>query len=134
MDRNGGCLCGAVRYRATIDNSRFGACHCPMCRKWTGGPLLNVRASAITFDGTPSVYRSSDWAERGFCSTCGSSLFYRLQSSDGPLHITHGSLDDCGGLAFTHQVFIDKKPEGYTFENETGLMTSEEVLAMFTEG
>ena len=56
MERTGGCLCGAIRYRATIDNPRFGACHCPMCRKWTGGPLLNVRASAITFDGTPSVY------------------------------------------------------------------------------
>ena len=92
--------------------------------------MLNVRASAITFEGTPTVYRSSDWAERGFCSTCGSSLFYRLQSSDGPLHISLGSLDDCEALAFTHQVFIDKKPEGYTFENETGVMTSEEVLAM----
>jgi hypothetical protein len=132
MERTGGCLCGAIRYRATIDNPRFGACHCPMCRKWTGGPLLNVRASAITLDGTPAIYPSSDWAERGFCSTCGSCLFYRLRSSDGPLHITYGSLDDCEGLTFTHQVFIDQKPEGYRFENDTHVMTSDEVLAMFS--
>jgi hypothetical protein len=102
-----------------------------MCRKWTGGPLLNVRASAISFEGTPTVFPSSEWAERGFCSTCGSCLFYRLRSSDGPLHVTHGSLDDVEDLTFSHQVFIDKKPEGYAFENETGTMTSTEVLAMF---
>jgi len=134
MERAGGCLCGAVRYRATIDNERFGACHCSMCRKWTGGPLLNVRASSVTFEGEPSVYASSDWAERGFCATCGSCLFYRLQSSDGPLHVTYGSLDDPTGLTFTHQVFIDHKPEGYGFANETSTMTAAQVLAMFSGG
>jgi len=134
MERKGGCLCGEIRYSATLDNLRFGACHCPMCRKWTGGPLLNVRASSIVFEGTPTVYASSDWAERGFCSRCGSCLFYRLKSSSGPLHIAHGSLDNCEGLTFTHQVFIDKKPAGYAFENATGTMTSAEVMAMFSKG
>jgi len=134
MERDGGCLCGAVRYRATIDHPRFGACHCPMCQKWTGGPLLNVQASEVVFEGTPAVYASSDWAERGFCSTCGSSLFYRLRASKGPLHLAYGSLDDVEGLTFTHQVFIDRKPDGYQFGNETGTMTSAEVMAMFSGG
>jgi hypothetical protein len=120
-----------VTYRATIDNARFGVCHCTMCRKWTGGPLVNVRASEVVFEGTPAVYASSDWAERGFCSTCGSSLFYRLKSSDGPLHVTFGSLDDPSGLTFTHQVFIDQKPDAYAFANETSTMTAAQVLAMF---
>lgn len=133
MERSGGCLCGAVRYSAMIESERFGACHCPMCLKWTGGPLLNVRASA-TFEGTPTVYASSDWAERGFCSTCGSSLFYRLRTSEGPLHLAFGSLDNAEGLTFTHQVFIDRKPKGYAFQNETKTMTAAQVLAMFSGG
>lgn len=132
MERTGGCLCGAVTYTATLENLRFGACHCPMCRRWTGGPLLNVRASSVVFDGTPTVYASSDWAERGFCGTCGSSLFYRLKSSEGPMHIAFGSLDDQSGYSFTHQVFIDRKPNGYVFGNETSTMTAEQVLAMLS--
>ena len=65
MEATGGCLCGAVTYTANIENARFGACHCPMCRRWTGGPLLNVRAAKVEFAGTPTVYGSSDWADPG---------------------------------------------------------------------
>ncbi len=134
MERSGGCLCGAVRYRATIDKPDFSACHCTMCRKWTGGPLLSLQASGVEFEGTPTVYASSDWAERGFCATCGSSLFYRLRTSEGPLYLAYGSLDDVEGLGFTLQVFIDRKPDGYGFENATDTMTHAEVLAMFSGG
>ncbi len=132
MERTGGCLCEAVRYRATFDKPNFGVCHCRMCRKWTGGPLVNVRASSVAFEGTPAVYASSDWADRGFCGTCGSCLFYRLRSSDGPLHLTFGSLDDVTGLQFTRQVFFDHKPDAYAFENETRTMTAAQVLALFS--
>lgn len=134
MERTGGCLCGAVTYTATIDDTRFGACHCPMCLKWTGGPLLNVRAREVRFEGTPSTYASSAWAERGFCKECGSCLFYRQQASDGPMHIAFGTLDDTSGFRFTHQVFIDAKPEGYAFAQETSTMTRAQVMALFSGG
>ncbi|NIT13149.1 MAG: GFA family protein, partial [Candidatus Dadabacteria bacterium] len=52
-----------------------------MCRKWCGGPLMAVNCGTdVTFEGEDNitVYDSSSWAERGFCSGCGSHLFYRL--------------------------------------------------------
>jgi hypothetical protein len=41
-ERRGSCLCGAVRVSTKATNKGVGACHCSMCRKWTGGPLLVI--------------------------------------------------------------------------------------------
>ena len=59
-----------------------------MCRKFSGGVFLGleVQPDDITFSGEDklTVYKSSDWAERGFCSVCGSSVFYRV-TAEGPM-------------------------------------------------
>lgn len=63
------CLCGAVTVHANKVSSDVGACHCDMCRKWTGCPLLAVDCQTdVTFTGDQHIQRfsSSDWAERGF--------------------------------------------------------------------
>ena len=73
-ERRGSCLCGAVRFAIKTANKSVGACHCSTCRKWGGGPLFAIECgSDVHFDGTKniSIFSSSDWAERGFCSTCG---------------------------------------------------------------
>ena len=85
----------------------------------------NTRARRIS-----SRYKSSDWAERGFCGTCGSNLFYYL-SGDGQYIINAGTLDDQSGLEMTSQVFIDDKPEFYDFANKTRMMTGAEVFALY---
>ena len=80
----GACLCGAVKVYTDSASGHGHACHCNMCRNWTGGPLLAVDCgSNVEFEGEEhvSVFSSSDWAQRGFCSRCGTHLFYRLKES-----------------------------------------------------
>ena len=78
------------------------------------------------------TYTSSEWAERCFCKTCGSSLFYRL-TMEGPMQGTHhfalGTLDDANGIAFEGEIFIDRKPDVYDFAGDHMRMTEAEFLA-----
>lgn len=78
-----------------------------------------------------TVYNSSDWAERGFCSRCGSHLFYRLKES-GEYYMPVGLFDSMDHFSFDHQVFIDEKPDFYRFANKTEELTGDEVFARYT--
>lgn len=130
----GKCLCGAVKVIAKTMSTHVGACHCSMCRKWTGGPLLAVDCkSDVEFEGKEnvSVYNSSEWAERAFCSKCGTHLYYRLKEQDLYIMLA-GLFDTDARLHFDHQIFIEEKPEYYSFANETKNMTGEEVIAQFS--
>ena len=132
-DLEGQCLCGSIRITASSESNSVGACHCKSCRRWGGGPFLEIDCGqAVTIDGEEhlSVFDSSDWAERGFCRNCGSHLFYRLKES-GQHMVPIGLFDDRDDLSFTHQVFIDEKPLYYHFGNETREMTGAEVFAMY---
>ena len=95
---DGGCLCGAIRYRATTPPVRGVICHCPMCRKHSGAPALafvHFVASDFTWlRGQPARYRSSEFAERGFCATCGSTLSMHETVLADRVQIAVGSLDD----------------------------------------
>ena len=76
------------------------------------------------------VYRSSEWAERCFCKTCGTPLFYRLVGKD--MHfVSAEAFDDREGYALASQIFIDEKPAYYDFANPTHNMTGAEVFAAF---
>lgn len=131
--REGACLCSAVRVLAAEASDNVDACHCNMCQKWTGGPLLTIECSPETrFEGEENiaVHGSSDWAERGFCKRCGSHLFYRLKHS-GLYEIPAGLFDDKEGLVFKQQIFIDEKPPFYEFANETKMLTGAEVFELW---
>jgi len=132
-EHTGSCLCKAVSITAKKVNPQVGACHCNMCRKWGGGPLMAVDCGTdVEFEGKDniSVFNSSAWAERGFCKQCGSHLFYRIKETQQVM-IPAGLLDDDEPFVFDHQVFIDEKPSFYGFENETKNMTGEEVFAVY---
>lgn len=132
-ENTGSCLCGAVKITANRVHHSIGACHCGMCRKWTGGPLLAVDCgSDVSFAGEENitVYNSSDWAERGFCKQCGSHLFYHLKEAEQYI-MPVGLFDDTDGFSMDHQIFIDFKPPYYDFANETRMMTEAEVFAQF---
>ena len=77
----GSCLCGAVRFSAQGPLRPVSYCHCSQCRRQSGHYLVavNIRRSALEIQGEDRVawYRSSDKVERGFCSVCGSSLFWK---------------------------------------------------------
>lgn len=130
---SGHCLCRAVTYKATASNADVSACHCGMCRRWTGGPLLYIHVDGRpTFTGEDAigVFRSSDIGERGFCSKCGSILFWRAVGQ-GSYTFTAGSLDDQTSLAFTREIFIDDKPPYYDFANATQRLTGAESAATY---
>jgi hypothetical protein len=122
-----------VRFTATPKDDEFGACHCSMCRRWITGPFLAVECAgpvAIEDPSKVSCYRSSEWAERGFCARCGTPLFCRLVGRD--FHaVSLEAFDDRGGFRFASQIFVDEKPTYYDFDNVTKTMTGAEVLAAF---
>ncbi len=136
MSRTGKCLCGAVRYKITKEITETGACHCKMCRRWSGGVFLGVEvpSNAMQITGEVSSFASSPWAERCFCATCGSSLWYRVTAPgphSGTYHVGFGTLDGSEDMTLASEIFIDRKPEAYRFEGQHQTMTEAEVLAMF---
>ncbi len=135
-EKTGRCLCGAVELTVTSENSKVDACHCGMCRRWGGGPLMSVRCgSEVTFAGEEniSVYESSAWAERGFCRKCGNHLFYRLKDANAH-EVPVGLFDSQQGFELALQVFIDRKPAFYSFANITEEMTEAQVIEKFAPG
>ena len=113
----GRCLCGAVKFTAKSMKNSVHACHCGMCRRWGGGPLMCVSCGTdVVFEGEENitVYNSSDWAERGFCRKCGSHLFYRLKEINEH-ELPAGLFDNLENLQFDLQVFTDRKPSFYSF-------------------
>ena len=134
-ERRGHCLCGAVKITATDVGNDVGACHCKMCRRWGGGPFMEIECGKnVVFEGEENiaVYDSSDWAERGFCRQCGTHLFYRFKET-GHHGIPIGVFDDDPALSFEHQVFIDEKPSFYEFSNKTKDMTGPDLIAKYTQ-
>lgn len=132
---SGKCLCGAITFTAQADTG-VGACHCATCRGWGGGPLLAINCGqSVEFAGeAPAVFDSSAWAERGFCATCGTHLFYRIKTTGQTLMTLGTVADDDARFQLDHQVFIDKKPGSYAFAGETYDMTEAEVFAKFGGG
>jgi len=129
----GSCLCGAVRFIGNTMKTSIGACHCEMCRKWASGPYMAVDCgSDVEFEGEENigVYDSSEWADRGFCKQCGSSLFWRMKQTQQHM-MAAGLFDDEPNFKLDHQVFIDKKPGFYSFSEETTDMTEAELFAKY---
>lgn len=126
----GKCLCGAVSLRLQHNKPSMSVCHCSICRRWTGGPFMTLEChKAPQIEGMEHVrtYSSSEWAERGFCSQCGTHLFYRLVKGDF-YAVSLGLFQEGGEWPFELQVFIDQKPGNYQFANATHEMTGEEVF------
>jgi len=132
-EHHGTCLCGAVHVAAKVKSHHIGACHCWMCRRWGGGPLFAVECQdAVPFEGVDhiSTFSSSEWAERGFCRTCGMHLFYRLKK-EGHYAIPVGLFSDRDAWTFAEQIFIDQKPAFYSFAEKTKNLTGEEVFSQY---
>ena len=138
MNKTGSCLCGAVTFEIKNAPETVGACHCDFCRKWSGGVYIayHCMAHQATIVGADNltIFRSSEWTERAFCKTCGSSAYARIVAPgphQGELYFGFGLLDDPGDITLSEEIFVDKKPLGYAFVNETETMTAEQFYAMF---
>lgn len=93
----GGCLCGALRYRLHAAPFDSGYCHCTLCRAASGAPVLAF--ATVPFDdfeivnGEPRRFRSSDFGERWFCADCGTPLCMHVDHQPDTIDFTIGSLD-----------------------------------------
>ncbi len=117
----GQCLCGAVQVRVTALSETLSACHCDMCRRWSGSVMIGVDAEAddVTVTGPVKVFASSPFAERAWCDTCGSALWFRQTDVDGkPYELMPGLFPDVGGATLTREVYADRCPAGYAFAGD----------------
>jgi hypothetical protein len=119
----GGCLCGGVRYEVGGPLRDIVACHCSQCRKTTGHFMAATAAPTaalrLTASETLRWYRSSDVAERGFCSRCGGNLFWRrLPPHDRSTSIAAGTLDGpITGLSIREHIYVADKLDYYTLDD-----------------
>jgi hypothetical protein len=109
----GGCLCGAIRFRVTGAPSWSTICHCRTCRKAGGAPSV----AWLTFDrgnfellhGVPGRFVSSPGVERTFCTVCGTPLTYATQGRPGDIDVTAMSLDDEAMFPPTCEAWVAQK-------------------------
>jgi hypothetical protein len=129
----GRCLCGAVSISAAIDKRALRACHCDMCRRHTSGMFISVATvpGSVAVSGPAKSFQSSEWAERGFCDTCGSSLWYGT-IADGVRHPSAGLFEDAAGGEMTIEFFADRCPHGYGLTGDHRKLTTDETVALFT--
>jgi hypothetical protein len=108
---SGGCQCGAVGFTIDLPSKWVAHCHCTQCRRAHGAgwvTWLGVDTEHAQIDDAASAlrwYASSPGAERGFCSQCGSPLFFRSARWAGELHIARAQIDGD----------IDRAPQAHVF-------------------
>ena len=113
LQAEGGCLCGAVRYRVTGEAVAATLCHCQSCRRATGGvsvawAVFDKRHVTLT-SGTVREYSSSPGIHWGSCATCGSLVTYRRSTRPDHLDITTATLDEPGAFPPTVEIRVGEK-------------------------
>lgn len=127
----GGCLCGAVSITLNSAHREVDVCHCSMCAKWGGTMYAGIETDSFTVTGEDSIatYDSSDWAERAFCSRCGSNLWFKLKPTGARSFLT-GLFDNLPpGLPIKHQIFIDEKQDWFDLAQDSPMKTGPEIIA-----
>ena len=117
--RKGSCLCGAVTFEVAGDLKPMDACHCVQCRKWSGHVLAaaDVPRDQLTVRGEDHVrwYQSSHKVRRGFCATCGSSLFFDPLDRDKHdwTGVAMGAFEAPTGTQLAMHIFVAEKGDYY---------------------
>lgn len=108
-EMRGHCLCCAVKLIVTRHANATSACHCSMCRRWTGAAMwcLDVPADALMVEGPVATYRSSSFAERAWCRECGTHLWIR-DDNDADYELMPGLFDGAAALPLSHEIYTDK--------------------------
>ena len=127
----GRCLCGEVTASATLSKAEMNVCHCDMCRQHTSSMFmsLSIDEGSLSFEGPVKTYRSSEWAERGFCGTCGSTLFYGMADGSGR-YPSAGLFENAANAKLKLEFFADDAP-GYALAGTHRKMTAKETIALF---
>ena len=132
IDVEGGCACGAVRYRARVPADGYW-CHCRMCQRATGAvavAFVNTRKASVTWTkGAPVEWVSSAIARRGSCGACGSPLTFHSPDSDN-MDLTVASLDTPGLVQPTSHFGIESHVPGWVPLGDLPGMRSEDYQSL----
>ena len=107
----GGCLCGAIRFEVAPPTKWCAHCHCSICRRAHGAAFVTwfgvdeSQFEMTSGDEQLAWYRSTPPARRGFCSRCGSTLFFESDDWPGEIHIALANMDGP----------IDREPGAHVF-------------------
>ena len=117
----GNCECGSIAFEVPELRRDVTFCHCGQCRRTSGHLWAATRAPwtslAFSSDSTLTWYASSDFAKRGFCSRCGSSLFYRMNDEDG-VGIAAGAIEAPNDLKPGKHIFAADKANYYDIADD----------------
>lgn len=104
----GHCLCGAVQVTARSHDDAVSACHCSMCRRWAGSVMWVLMAPEVDVDVTGPVktFRSSSFAERAWCDTCGTQLW--IKDDGAGYEFMPGLFDGARDLPLSHEIYADQ--------------------------
>lgn len=117
----GGCACGAVRYRIAGEPLRACYCHCSLCRRAAGAPVVAwavVQRTIFSFtQGEPAEHASTARGRRTFCTACGTQLTFHYEGGPEPGHpyeagaeeldVSLASLDRPGAVAPSYHIYMD---------------------------
>lgn len=110
LPAEGGCLCGAIRYRITGTPIALTICHCRTCQLAAGAQAVawtDVFSRDFSLlSGAPSEHESSPGVVRGFCAACGTPLTYRRTASPDRIDVTSISLDRPQDFAPTKEIWV----------------------------
>lgn len=112
-DHEGGCLCGQVRFRVTAAALDSGYCHCRMCQRNCGAPVVawaTFPAASFSWTaGQPGAYRSSARATRSFCPRCGSYLLFVSDDFPGEVSVNTASFDAPEAFPPRKHIFVESR-------------------------
>ena len=109
----GGCLCGATRYRAVGPATNHCCCHCRSCRGASGAPYvawITVPAAGFSLTrGGLATFHSSEPVTRGFCQGCGTALTYAHRRRPAELDVTVATLDDPAAAPPEYHIWVSQQ-------------------------
>lgn len=118
----GGCLCGAVRYVCNALPFDADHCHCRMCQRMTGAVVASwmdfKRQQVELTSGKIEEFASSEFARRGFCAKCGSSLSYRDTRYEDYFTLSIASLDNPDLVKVNYHIHTDSKVAWFNIEDD----------------
>lgn len=117
----GRCDCGSVSFEVEDVRPTVTICHCGQCRRTSGHLWASTHAAfdKVNFISDEGLewYNSSDYAKRGFCKNCGSSLFYRMNDENG-IGIAAGCLDMPTNMEVGKHIFVKDKGDYYEIADD----------------
>jgi hypothetical protein len=115
MVHEGGCLCGAIRYRVEGESLSAGYCYCRMCQRAAGAPVVAwaaFRRQDFRFTkGEPHAVKASERAIRTFCAECGTALTFEYSGGTSTIDVTLASMDDPTPGQPLYEIWVSAKPK-----------------------